>query len=66
MNDSFWDTHYTMAATARIMGCKRQNIHQRAKRGSIPSEVSPEGVIGIPMEYVMETLALRNRDVVGG
>lgn len=60
----FWDTHYTMAEAARHLGCKRQNIKQRADRGSIQAVLSPDGLWGIPIGYVDDTLRLRIRDKV--
>ena len=63
MVDQFWNTHLTVSEAARRLGFSRQNVHQRALRGSVPSARDHRGVIGIPIAYVQETLQLRNRDV---
>lgn len=62
---SFWDKNYTMAEAARKLGTSRQNIQQRVRRGSLRCAVDDDGSIGIPIEYVEETLRLRKRGKEG-
>lgn len=62
--DQFWNTHLTVSEAARRMGFSRQNVHQRALRGSIPSARSAEGVIGIPISYVQEEAQMKAKDIV--
>ena len=62
--DQFWNTHVTVSEAARRLGFSRQNVHQRALRGSIPSSRDHRGVIGIPINYVQEEVQMKTRDVV--
>lgn len=61
--DPFWTTHYTYAEAARKLGTSRQNVYQCCKRGSIPLARSVEGEPGVPIQWVEDTLKLRERDV---
>jgi hypothetical protein len=62
--DQFWNTHVTVSEAARRLGFSRQNVHQRALRGSIPSSRDLRGVIGIPIAYVQEEVQMKAKDVV--
>ena len=59
MNDEFWKLHFTCAEVGRKLGCSRQNVWQRVKKGSIPSDVSPSGECGVPVGWVEEVLRSR-------
>ena len=63
MENSFWDIHLTQAAVAKELGVSRQNIQQRIKRGSIPSNRDARGIPGIPRPWLEQTLAMRNRKI---
>jgi hypothetical protein len=63
MVDLFWEGHYSYAEVARRIGTTRQNVYQRCLRGSIPSAHDADGNPGVPVEWVKETLELRNRGV---
>ena len=60
MVDEFWANHLTCAEVGRKLGCSRQNVHQRVKKGSIPSSVGPAGEVGVPIEWVKELLEARD------
>lgn len=66
MPDPFWATHMTYAEVARKLGTSRQNIYQRGLRGSIPVDHDTEDKPGVPLEWVLETLRLRERGVESG
>jgi hypothetical protein len=61
MDSEFWDRHFTQAHVAKELGVSRQNVQQRVKRGSIPSNRDPKGSPGIPKDWLFTTLALRSR-----
>lgn len=63
MPDDFWVNHYTYAEAARKLGCTRQNVYQQALKGRIPLDRDKDGHPGIPIDYVDEVLALREKDV---
>lgn len=56
----FWDLHLSLSEVARQLKVSRQNIHQRCLRKTIPC-VREEGKVGIPKEWLEETLRLRAR-----
>lgn len=63
MVDEFWATHLSYAEAGRKLGCSRQNVFQQAKKkGKIDRD--PDGVPGVPMAWVEETLVMRGRDAV--
>jgi hypothetical protein len=58
---SFWDDHVSLSHVARKLGSSRQNVQQRVNRGSIPSARDTNGKIGVPIEWLNETLLMRER-----
>ena len=61
MDNEFWSLHFTQSHVAKELGVSRQNVQQRVKRGSIPSNRDSKGAPGIPKDWLFTTLALRNR-----
>ena len=61
MENEFWSLHHKEAYVAKALGVSRQNIQQRVKRGSIPSNRDEKGQPGIPKAWLEQTLAMRNR-----
>jgi transcriptional regulator len=61
MPNEFWEHNFSISDVARMLGTTRQNISQRVFRKSIPCNI--EGSLkGIPEKWVLETIAMRERD----
>ena len=60
--DVFWASHMSYAEAARFLCCSRQNVYQECKRGKIPLDRDTDGKPGVPSEWVMKTVEMRNRD----